>query len=175
MHFASAARLALTLTVLAGWSVHAQKAIEVAGVRLDDAFRLAGSNSAGLVVSVTVNDLKPHTTTDNFLVRLFDDAGRPSGDLACLAMRSLQDAGGPAPPWLLLDSAEGTLQRSYAALLASKAATIQKSRRRPIEKAGRYEFVFLIGPNAKQGALLFGADGPDVARLPVGSFKIPSR
>jgi hypothetical protein len=47
---------------------------------------------------------------------------------------------------------------SYAALLASKAATIQKSRRSPIEKAGRYEFVFLIGPNAKQGALLFGAD-----------------
>jgi hypothetical protein len=164
----------LALMVVAGGFVDAQKAIDVAGIRLDEAFRLAGSNSTGLVVSVTVNDLKPHTTSDNFLVRLFDEKGRPSGDLACLAIRSLPDAG-PMSPWLLLDSAEGTLQRSYAGLLASKAATIQKSRRSPIDKAGRYEFVFLIGPTAKQGALLFGENRPDVARLPVGSFKIPSR
>ena len=70
--------LALALMVVAGGFVDAQKAIDVAGVRLDEAFRLAGSNSTGLVVSVTVNDLKPHTTSDNFLVRLFDEkGGRP--------------------------------------------------------------------------------------------------
>jgi hypothetical protein len=104
-HFVPATRLALALIVIAGWSVDAQKALDVAGVRLDEAFRLAGSNSMGLVVSVTVNDLKPHTTTDNFHVRLFDEAGRPSGDLACLAMRPLADGDGPKSPWILLDRA----------------------------------------------------------------------
>jgi 4-hydroxy-2-oxoheptanedioate aldolase len=129
----------------------------------------------GLVVSVTVNDATPHPTTDNFLVRLFDDAGRPSGDLSCLALRQLPDGGGPKPPWILLDSPTGSLERSYAALLASKAAIVQKNRQRVVEHAGHCEFVFLIGPAAKQGALLFGENRPDVARLPVGSWLVDTQ
>ena len=129
----------------------------------------------GLVVSVTVNDVTAHPTTDNFLVRSFDDAGRPSGDLSCLALRQLPDGGGPKPPWILLDSPTGSLERSYAALLASKAAIVQKNRQRVVEHAGHCEFVFLIGPAAKQGALLFGENRPDVARLPVGSWLVDTQ
>jgi len=173
MPFAPAASFAVALLLIAGGSVDAQQAIAVAGVRLDEAFRLTGSNSMGLVVSVTVNELKSHTTSDNFLLRLFDDTGRPAGDIGCLALRRLPDGGGPKPPWILLDSPAGSLERQYAALLASKAAISQKSRPLAVEHAGRYEFVFLIGPTAKQGALLFGENRPDVARLPVGSFKVP--
>src|SRR5689334_11827258 len=88
-HSITAAMLAVVLTELTGGFVHAQKVVDVAGVRLDEAFRLVGSNSTGLVVSVTVKDPPPHTTSGNFIVRLFDDAGRPSGELACLAMRFL--------------------------------------------------------------------------------------
>ena len=173
MLFAPAAIWSVALMLIAGWPAGAQQPIAVAGVRLDEAFRLTGSNSMGLVVSVTVNELKPHTTSDNFLVRLFDPAGRPAGDISCLAMRQLPDGGGPNPPWILLDSPTGSLERSYAALLASKAAIVQKGRTHAVDRTGRYEFVFLIGPTAKQAALLFGENRPDVARLPVGSFKVP--
>src|SRR5947209_4716469 len=99
---------AIVLTV--SCSATAQSPVRATAVRLDDAFHLAGSDSSGLVVSVTINSLAPHMTSDDFGVVVYDDKGRRTGEVASLALRFL-DGADPKPPWVLLDSPEGTLSR----------------------------------------------------------------
>jgi hypothetical protein len=82
------------------------------------------------------------------------------------------DAADPKQRWVLLDDSTGTLVRSYAALLKTNDAILQKGRKGSIEKEGRYEFVYLIGSIVKEASLIYGQDRPDVPR-PVTSFKVP--
>jgi hypothetical protein len=67
----------------------------------------------------------------------------------------------------------GTLSRSYRAQVEAGAAKVEKDRKRAIDKPGVYEFVFLVGPAVKQGALSYGGNRPDVARVPIDSFRVP--
>jgi hypothetical protein len=164
--------LALAMMLTSCCAVQAQPSVAVIAVRLDNDFRLTGSDSSGLIVSVSITELKPHTTSDDFRVRLFDDKGQPSGVLTCFAMKSL-DAADPRPRWMLLDGPTGTLGRAYAALLQSNAAILHKGRTRIIDKAGRYEFVYLIGPNVREAALISGASRPEASRIPAIPLKIP--
>jgi hypothetical protein len=156
--------------------IGAQKAVELIGVRIDSAFRLVGSNSSGLVVSVKIDELQGHRTSDDFALILFDADGRRSGTMACLAVRFL-DGGDPKPPWVLLDDPAGTLARSYRALVDSKAAVIEKVRQKTLETAGRYELVYLVATTQKRAALAYGDDvihrPVDLDRRLIGSFNVP--
>lgn len=128
------------------WSVAAQPAMELSGVRLDNEFRMPGSNASGLVFTVTIHALARPTTTDDFIVVIYDDQGRPAGEISCYGMRFL-DGGNAHPAWV----------RGKTALV----------------KTGRYELEYVIGPTVKRGALLYGEKRPDVARMPIGPFKVP--
>ena len=68
-----------------------------------------------------------------------------------------------------------SLETSDRALIAANTAVVVHTRRKPIERTGLYEFLFLIGPNDRQGSLRYGENRPDVARLPIASFRIPGR
>lgn len=150
--------------------IAAPETMRVTGVRLDDRFRLTGSNSTGLVVSIGVDELKPRMASRDFTLRIFDDRGRSSGEVACLAMKLV---GGSDSRWILLDEPTGTLRRSYRALIDSGAAVVENQRSKAIERVGQYEFVYLIGPTVKQGALTYSVFGQNQAGVPVGSFKVP--
>jgi hypothetical protein len=166
---------ATLLVALAALHSAAQPQVQVTGVRLDDAFRLVGSNSSGLVVSVTIGEPKPRATSNDFALVNFDDNGRRAGESACLAMRFL-DGADPKPPWSLLDDSTGTLERSYRSLTQSHTAVAEKTRRKNLETAGRYEFVYLVGTSVKRAALVHDDDAvhrPDPKRVPVASFNVP--
>ena len=148
---------------------------QTTGVRLDDAFHLPGSDTAGLVVSVKLNGLKPHASSNDFALVNIDGKGHRTGESACLAMRFL-DGADPTPPWMLLNDPIGTLTRSYRALLDSHAAVAENVRSINLEKAGRYEFVFLVGTSVRRAALVHDDDvvhRPDPKRVPVASFDVP--
>jgi hypothetical protein len=168
--------LVFALTVMLPAIVGVQPAVQLTGVRIDNAFRLVGSNSSGLVVSVKTNDLQGHRTSDDFALVLFDADGRRSGTMACLAVRFL-DGGDPKPPWALLDDPAGTLAGSYHALVDSKAAVIEKARKKTLETAGRYELVYLVTTTQKRAALAFSDDvvhhPGDLDRRLIGSFSVP--
>src|SRR5580765_6537546 len=89
-----------------------QPVADVTGVRLDDGFRLVGSDSSGLIATIRITAIAPGMTAGNFIARVFDDKGKPAGEMAPLAMRALA---GADRRWVLLDSSAGTLQKSYAA------------------------------------------------------------
>jgi hypothetical protein len=55
----------------------------------------------------------------------------------------------------------------------SASGTGSRTERKTVDAPGTYEFVFVVGPSVKQGALLYGENRPDVARRPIGSFKVP--
>ena len=57
-------------------------------------------------------------------------------------------------------------------MIESGAAVAERQRNKPIEKMGRYELVFLVGPTSKQGVLTYGDDRRQSARLTIGSFKV---
>ena len=50
---------------------------------------------------------------------------------------------------------------------------LHKGKNLPIDKTGRYEFVYLVGPSVKQGAFVYLEDRPTAAGLVVGPFKVP--
>ena len=147
--------------------------LELTGVRVDNAFRLPGSDSSGLIVSVSINELKTGMTSHDFEVATDGDGGKPLGTTACLGMRRLGESD---ERWVLLGEANSiALETSYRALIESKAAVVVHTRRKPIDQTGQYEFLFLIGPNDRQGRLLYGGVRPDAAHPPVASFQIPGR
>jgi hypothetical protein len=150
----------------------AQPPQEITAVRLDNTFRLVGSDSSGLVVAVKIGALKRPASSGDFTLVIFDAQGHRSGETACLAIRRV-DGSGSKQPWVLLDDQNGTLSRSYRSLIESGAAVVEKQRSKALDQAGNYEFVFVIGPTVKQGALAYGENRPDVARVPIGSFKVP--
>jgi hypothetical protein len=137
---------AVSVAATMAWSAAAQPAMQLTGVRLDDAFKMPGSDAAGLVFSVMVRTLAKPTTTGDFTLVVYDEQGRPSGEISCYAMRFL-DNGDAQPPWIRGKSA--------------------------LAKAGRYELEYVIGPKVKRGALLYGENRPDVARVPIGPFTVP--
>ena len=158
--------------------VAAQPAVQLTGVRLDNAFQLVGSNASGLVVSITLKGPQSRRTSDDFALVLFD-AGRRSGSNTCLAMRFL-DGADSKPPWLLLDDSTGTLARGYRTLVDSHAAVIEHARKKTMEMAGRYELVYLVSTNNDRAALAYGNDvahrlASDLDREGrlVASFKVP--
>jgi len=163
--------LALWLTAIVCATAASQPTMAVAAYRLDDTFRLPGTNATGFVVSVRINAPGPGMTADDFILRLFDDSGRPLGENTTLAIRQ-HDNDAMKQPWVLLDS-RGLLERSYAPLIASKAAVAEQGRKRPIDRPGLYELVYFIGPTVRQASLFVGPDRPNVARVPIGAFKIP--
>jgi len=169
----TAAALALGVTV--SCSIASQPRVRATGVHLDDAFQLVGSDSSGLVISVTINALAPKMTTDDFAAVAYDDKARRTGEVATLALRFL-DGADPKPPWVLLDGPQGTLSRSYRALIDSHAAVVETTRKKSIEKVGRYEFVYLVGQSVRQAALVYDQDvvhRPDPNRVPVAKFTVP--
>jgi hypothetical protein len=130
----------------------AQPALHVTGERLDPAFAMPGSDAIGLVVSVSIDQLKGPVTTGDLALYLFDGRGVRTGQLRCIAMRFL-DAGDRKHPWVLLDTA-GTLARSYKPLVDSGTAVVEAKRTRPLDRTGRYELAYLIGRALKQAAHL---------------------
>jgi hypothetical protein len=159
-------------------SVAAQAAAQLTGVRLDSAFRLTGSDTSGLVVSVTISDQQRRRTSDDFALVLFESDGRRSGSEACLAYR-VPGGSDPKTPWILLDGPSSTLSRSYRALIDAHTAIVEKSRKASIAASGRYEFVFLVGSKVKRAALAFGEDmvhrPRDLDSHLIGSFDVPWR
>jgi hypothetical protein len=81
----------------------------LAGVRLDEGFRLVGSNSSGLIATIDITAATPGMTAGNFIARIFDDAGRPAGEMWPLAMKAFD---GPERRWVLLETSAGTLSRT---------------------------------------------------------------
>ena len=156
----------LAATVVAA----AQPIAGVVGVTLDDAFQLVGSNSSGLIATINITSLAPGMTAGNFVARIFDEKGKPIGEIAPLAMKALD---GADRRWVLLETSGGTFQKSYAAMLKGNLAVVHKGKNLPIDKAGRYEFVYLVGPSVKQGAFIYLEDRPTAAGLIVGPFKVP--
>ena len=150
----------------------AQPALHVTGERLEPAFAMPGSDAIGLVVSVTIDQLKGPATTGDFTLFLFDGRGARTGQLRCLAMRFL-DGSDRKQPWVLLATPAGTLARSYKALVDSGAAIVGNERSRPLDRTGRYELAYLIGRAVKQAALTYGADSPDPARPLIEKFDVP--
>jgi hypothetical protein len=142
----------------------------VAGVRLDDAFQLVGSNSSGLIATINITAIAPGMIAGNFIARIFDDKGKLVGEIAPLAMKALD---GSDRRWVLLETSVGTLEKAYAAMLKANAAVLHKGRNLPIDKPGRYEFVYLVGPSVKQGAFAYQEDRPTAAGMIVGPFKVP--
>lgn len=152
------------------------QAMRATDVRLDDTFKLQGSDSSGLVLTVRIDQLPRTISTADFSLIIFDDRGKPSGESSCLAIRAAGPAGTKPKPWTLLDDPAGTLSRSYRAQVGAGTAIVEKNRGKTIDAAGVYEFAFLIGPTVKQGALSYGensANSANVARLPIGSFRVP--
>jgi hypothetical protein len=153
----------------------ATSSVHVTGVRLDDAFRLPGSNGIGLVVSVSVDSLEPNTSSDDFVLALLG-LERP-GHNACLALRFL-DGSDPAH-WVLLDDPSGTLSRSYRSLVDAKKAVVNRGRKMPFAKAGRYELVYFIPDDLKSAALAYTPDAvhrpDDAKRHLIETFKVPAR
>ncbi len=150
------------------WS--AQASIQLTGVRLDEALRPLGANAGGLVASVTINRLPRPSTTGDFTVFITDDQGKPAGEVSCLAIRFL---GGANPKqWVLLENSPGAMARAYRPMIDSGAAVVEAIKNKTVEK-GRYEFAYVIGTSAKRGALTYGDDRREAARLAVGSFDIP--
>ncbi len=168
--------LLLALTPIGGARVVAQPAAQVMGVRLDDAFRLVGSDSSGLVISVTLAAQQTHRTSDDFALVVFDKTGQRTGSKACLAAKFLGGSN-PKVPWTLLDDGVGTLARGYRAMIDAHTAIVHKGRRIAIVTAGRYELVYLVSTTETQGALAYGSDVVhQPARLAeplLTSFKIP--
>jgi hypothetical protein len=150
------------------WS--AQTSIQLTGVRMDEALRPLGANGGGLVASVTVSRLARPSTTGDFTVFITDDQGKRAGEVSCLAMRFLDGAN--PKQWVLLESSPGSMARSYKAMIDSGAAVVEATRNKPVEK-GRYELVYVVGTSAKRGALTYGEDRRESARLAIGSFDIP--
>ena len=142
----------------------------LAGVRLDEAFRLVGSNSSGLIATIDITAVTPGMTAGNFIARVFDDAGKPGGEMWPLAMKALD---GPERRWVLLETSTGTLEKSYAPMLKANSAVLHLGRNLPIDKPGRYEFVYLVGPTVKQGAFAYQENTPTAAGIIVGPFKVP--
>jgi len=128
-----------------------QPVADVAGVRLDDGFRLVGSDSSGLIATIRITAIAPGMTAGNFIARVFGDKGKPAGEMAPLAMRALE---GADRRWVLLESSAGTLQKSYAAMLKANAAVLHQGKNLPIVRTGSYEFVYLVGPGVKRGAFV---------------------
>jgi hypothetical protein len=165
----------VAVTLILPVPVAVQQAAQLTGVRLDHTFRLGGSDSSGLVVSVQINDQQSHRTSDDVALVLFDSNGRRSGTVSCLALRFL---GSPdsKTPWILLDDSSATLARSYRALVDSHAAIVEKSRKASIQASGRYEFVFLVGTKVKHAAIAYGEDvihRPGEPASLIGSFEVP--
>jgi hypothetical protein len=150
--------------------IAAPPVVGLAGVRLDDAFQLVGSNSSGLIATIDITAIAPDMTAGNFIARIFDDKGKPAGEMAPLAMKALD---GPDRRWVLLETSVGTLEKSYAAMLKANTAVLHKGRNVPIDKPGRYEFVYLVGPSVKQGAFAYQENKPTAAGIIVGPFKVP--
>ncbi len=169
----TARAIALGIALVQVTGTGTSKNLHVTGVRLDNAFRLVGSDSSGLVLTVRIDQLLRPTSTGDFTLVIFNDQGRPSGEVSCLATRVVSGADSKPQPRTLLDDSAGTLSRSYRAQTDTGTAIVEKSRRKSIDKPAVYEFVFLIGPSVKQGVLSYGENRPDVGRLPVGSFKVP--
>src|SRR5678815_1000696 len=63
----------------------------LAGVRLDEGFRLVGSNSSGLIATIDITAATPGMTAGNFIARIFDDAGKPAGEMWPLATAQRAD------------------------------------------------------------------------------------
>ena len=150
----------------------AQPALQVTAERLEPAFAMPGSDAIGLIVSVTIDQLKGAATTGDFTLFVFDGRGARTGQLRCLALRFL-DAGDRKQPWMLLDSPAGALARSYKALVDSGAAIVKTERTEPLDRTGRYELAYLIGRAVKQAALTYGDDHPDPARPLIARFDVP--
>jgi len=75
---------------------------------------------------------------------------------------------------LIIFNDQGRLAGEIACLkVRSAGGTGPTTERKTIDAPGVYEFVFVIGPNVKQGVLSYGENRPDVARRPIGSFKVP--
>ncbi len=147
-----------------------QTSIQLTGVRLDQEFRLPGSNASGLVAAVTIDRLPRPSTTGDFTVFITDDQGKRAGEVSCLAMRFLD--GASPKRWVLLDSSAGSLARSYRAMIDSGAAVVETTRNKPVE-TGHYEFVYLVGTSVRRGTLTYGDDRRESARLAIGSFDVP--
>jgi len=166
--------LIVALTLIQAYVV-AQSAVQLLSVRADSAFHQVGSNGSGLVVSVQLDE-QMRRTSDNVALIIFDGDGRVTGSAACLAVRFLGGVD-PTPPWMLLDDGAGTLARTYSALVNSHAAVVIKSRNTIIQKAGRYEFVYLVATTNKKAALAYGDDvvhRPARSAQPlIGTFTIP--
>jgi hypothetical protein len=165
--------LALSPTVAAQSA--ATSPVHVTGVRQDAAFQLPGSNATGLVVSVRIDRVEPATSSDDFVLALLDRDRR--GHNACLALRFLD---GPNPTqWVLLDDGSGTLARSYHSLVDAKTAVVNRGRKMPFAKAGRYELVYFIATDLKEVALAYTPDAvhrpDDAKRHLVDTFKVPAR
>ena len=94
----------------------------------------------------------------------------PGSTYRPLAMKALD---GADRRWVLLETSVGSLQKSYAAMLKANLAVVHKGKNLPIDKTGRYEFVYLVGPSVKQGAFVYLEDRPTAAGLIVGPFKVP--
>lgn len=142
----------------------------LAGVRLDDGFRLVGSNSSGLIATIDITAVTPGMTAGNFIARIFDDNGKPAGEMWPFAVKSLA---GPDRRWVLLETSIGTLEKSYTAMIKANTAVLHKGRSLPIDRTGRYEFVYLIGPSVKQGAFAYQENKPTAAGMIVGAFTVP--
>jgi hypothetical protein len=165
--------LALSPAVVAQRS--ATSSVHVTGVRLDEAFRLPGANAIGLVVSVRIDALEPNMSSDDFVLALLGP-GRP-GHNACLALRFLD--GSDPSHWVLLDDPSGSLARSYHSLVDAKKAVVNRGRKMPFAKAGRYELVYFISTDLKEAALAYTPDAvhrpDDAKRHLVETFKVPAR
>ena len=83
----------------------AQTSLQLTGVRLDDAFRPAGSDGTGLIVAVTIKELPRPSTTADFTVFVSDGQMRREGEVSCLAVRFLD--GTDPRRWVLLDETAG--------------------------------------------------------------------
>jgi hypothetical protein len=170
-------RVTIAITTLA-WSgfARAQAAPQVTGVRVEHAFDLPGANASGVVVSVTIDTLKDHATTDDFVLVLLNGDGRSTGSVACLAMRVL-DSAAPNPRWILLDDPAGTLARAHRRMVEAATAVVAPTRKKALERPGRYEFVYWVGSTFTRGALAYGDDlvhhPLDVERGRIGTFEVP--
>src|SRR5262245_29054509 len=134
---------AILLAVLQVTGVGTVDGMRLSNVRLDSsAFHMPGSDASGLVFTVNIERLARASSVKDFVLVIFNDQGRPAGEIACLKVRSV---GGTGPA----------------------------AERKTIDTPGVYEFVFVIGPNVKQGVVSYGENRPDVARRPIGSFKVP--
>jgi hypothetical protein len=172
-YFGSVVAIAALVVPLTTLCMHAaQPAMHVTGERLEPAFAMPGSDAIGLVVSVTIDQLKGPASTGDFTLFVFDGRGARSGQVRCLAMRFF-DGGDPKQPWMLLDTPAGTLARSFRALVDSGAAIVKTERTQPLDRTGRYELAYLIGPAVKQAALTYGDDHPDPTRPLIAKFDVP--